>query len=891
MPFPTPKLHPWIRTILLFLISLTICLISPGWLANAFTSNSSHSPTIATTQPATELETQAKNAYRNQDYPTAAKLFQQAATLYQTHKAPFQQSISLGNLSLSHQQLNQWEQAKTAIQTAIQILNNLPTSPAQSAALAQALETQGSLYLTLGQPEPALIALEQASKRYQQLKQPNRQLTTQTRQAQALQQLGAIRRAIGLLQTALNLPEATNPQFTTAITQTQGTPETIPALRLLGELHQTAGNRPAAQSASTQSLKLAQQLNLPTEIALSQIQLGDLAQDQIQVALDYYQQAETTPTAHLRLQAQTQQLNLYIKAKRWPEAQSLSQTIQRQLPTSPISRSQIEQQIRITQLIAQLPTIAPETLQLASRSLENAIPPTKAFNDPRLESYLLGSLGRLAEHQQQWDTARTFTQQAIQLVQMLNMPDVNYRWQWQLGRILKAQKQPQPATQAYQAALSEIKLLRNDLNASSLDSQFSFRSVIEPIHRQLVELLLQPDRPENLQANLQKAREAIEGLQSAELNNFFREACLNEIAVKLEEIDPKAAIIYPILLEGQLTVITSLPTANQDKKREFQYHTTPVSRDQINDAISNFRAYLLSPQDNNYQETLLPELQQMYNWLLRDTIADLDKQPIETLAFVLDGALRNLPVAALHDGKNFLVEKYGIAISPGLQIPASGTSKQPSTALAKPRILGAGIAESRFQFDPLNFVKQELASIQQLQFPNTILFNQDFTSQSLQQNSVAAPYKIVHLATHGQFSEKADETFIVAWDRKINVNELSDLLKNTELSRTQSLELLILSACQTAEGDDRAALGLAGMAIRSGARSTLATLWTVDDQASATLIQKFYEEIAKTGNDRPSKAEALRRAQRTFLDPNSPTYNPHPKYWAAYTLVGDWTWQ
>jgi CHAT domain-containing protein len=148
------------------------------------------------------------------------------------------------------------------------------------------------------------------------------------------------------------------------------------------------------------------------------------------------------------------------------------------------------------------------------------------------------------------------------------------------------------------------------------------------------------------------------------------------------------------------------------------------------------------------------------------------------------------------------------------------------------------------------------------------------------------PYPIVHLATHGQFSSQADETFILTWDDKIEVNQLSSMLQTAELARDSALELLVLSACETAAGDARSALGLAGVAVRSGARSTIATLWRVNDEASAKLMGQFYDQIVHASKTSISKAEALRSAQLSIL--RDPNFGQEPYYWAAYVLIGNW---
>ncbi len=138
----------------------------------------------------------------------------------------------------------------------------------------------------------------------------------------------------------------------------------------------------------------------------------------------------------------------------------------------------------------------------------------------------------------------------------------------------------------------------------------------------------------------------------------------------------------------------------------------------------------------------------------------------------------------------------------------------------------------------------------------------------------------MHLATHGQFSSQADKTFLLAWDGPIGVNELSTILQSREDNIPTAIELLVLSACETAQGDNRAALGLAGVAVRAGARSTLASLWTVQDKSTATFMSQFYQNLV---DSHMTKAEALRQAQITSLKKLQTTAD-----WAVYVLVGNW---
>jgi CHAT domain-containing protein len=201
------------------------------------------------------------------------------------------------------------------------------------------------------------------------------------------------------------------------------------------------------------------------------------------------------------------------------------------------------------------------------------------------------------------------------------------------------------------------------------------------------------------------------------------------------------------------------------------------------------------------------------------------------------------------------------------------------------KALAAGLSEPppNFSYPPLPEVKFEFNLIEKAGVSTKELLNQEFTSKALEKLVESSPFNVVHFATHGQFSSQAKDTFILASDGPINVNELDTLLRTREQNRPEPVELLVLSACETATGDNRAALGLAGVAVRAGARSTLASLWRIDDEATAIFIGEFYKELVKP---KVTKAEALRRAQLALLN-KYPNYS-RPGFWAPYVLVGNW---
>ncbi|MGH2414875.1 MAG: CHAT domain-containing protein, partial [Microcystaceae cyanobacterium] len=365
--------------------------------------------------------------------------------------------------------------------------------------------------------------------------------------------------------------------------------------------------------------------------------------------------------------------------------------------------------------------------------LARAVTQARELNDPRAESYALGQLGHLYERTTQWSEALTLTQQALSLAQGTQADDIAAIWQWQQGRILKAQADIKGAIAAYEQAVKTLESLRQDLVLMNPDVQFSFRDEVEPVYRQLVQLLLQnvDSLPETTQQqHLEQSRKTIEALQLAELENFFREACLSYKPRRIDQIDSTAAVIYPILLERRLEVIVSLP------EQPLQHYGTDLSPDEESRVFDELRqslnpAFLASE--------VLPPAQKLYNWLLRPAQQEIERQGIKTLVFVLDGFLRSLPMAVLHDGKQYLVEKYNLALTPSLQLLES-----PHLASQQFNVLIGGLSEARQGFSALPGVKQEIEQIAAYVSTRS-LFNENFTRPNVQKQIEAVPFSVVHL--------------------------------------------------------------------------------------------------------------------------------------------------
>ncbi|MBD2460007.1 CHAT domain-containing protein [Oscillatoria sp. FACHB-1407] len=864
---------------------------------------------------------QGRALYEAGQYAAAAEVLEQGIENYRSQGDGLREAVVLSNLSLVYQQLGRWDEAETAIATSLERLQ-ATNPPNRTAIEAQILDVQGRLQLAQGQAETALATWERVEDLHDRADNQLGVTRAKINQAEALQTLGLYRRAIATLE-----------ELTTE--EQPDSPERVVALRSLGDALRVTGDLTASQQTLEQSLAMAERLQLPGAIAATQFSLGNTAYAQAQrqgeqvrnarrrgdnseanqattlqqqrqeAALAFYQRVDANASPTVQTQALINRLRLLIDAARWAEAEALVPQITAQLDRLPPSRTVVYARVNFAQSLTRLenressmvsgsdvlPAVrSPQaTSTAAAQQLAIAVQQARTLQDRRAQAFAIGNLGSLYEKTGQLTEAQRLSAQALDLSQQTSAADVSYLWQWQLGRILKAQGDRKGAIAAYSDAVGTLQSLRSDLVAVSLEVQFSFRETIEPIHRELVSLLLQPG-VEPTQAELEQARKTIESLQLAELDNFFREACLNARQVDIDEVDRQAAVIYPIILSDRLEVILSLPAGVADQaalvsahpKQQVEqapvtplrHYTTTIPSSQVEATVNELRQYL---RQATAARRAQPLAQQVYDWLIRPVADELKASGAKTLVFVPDGALRNIPMAALFDGERYLVEDYAIALTPGLQL-----LEAQSIQTQQLNVLMAGVSEAQQNFPELPGVITEFQAISTKLPESQILLNQDFTTENFQTAINQVPYPIVHLATHGEFSSQPEETFILTWQNRINIQQLSTLLQATDVSRRRPIELLVLSACKTAEGDDRAALGLAGVAVRAGARSTVATLWSFDDQAASLIMERFYQELA-TG--KVTKAEALRQAQLFLLQ--NPQYR-RPYFWSPVVLVGNW---
>ena len=801
---------------------------------------------------------QGRSFYARAQYNEAVEVLQRAVAAFEAGEDKLGMAIALSNLSLTYQQLGQWQLAERAIAASLDLLPTTSAVEPESAHIqAQALSVRGWLQLKQGQHQAALNTWQQASAIYRQLEDEVELIRSQINQAQAMKSLGMYSQAEKILTKTVKL---LNKEPNSALKAT--------ALRSLGSVYRLIGDLNRSRQTLEQSLTVAKAAGIPTGDILLGLGNTALASSRSQAALNFYRQAVDNATSiDTRIQAQLNRLSLL----KGTQAAQLARQIESQLIDLPPSHRTIYAKINLVENLQRLrrnKISIPESklIQILTQARQQA----EEIGDTSAVSYALGNLAEIYAQSGKLQQAIDTTQAALYRGQAINDRNLTYRWQWQLGRLQKKAGKTAEAIAAYTEAVNNLQQLRNDLVAFDPKLQFYFRERVEPVYRELVDLLLQPQPS---QADLILARQTIESLQLLELENFFRQACL-EPKVEIDNLvnrDNSTAVIYPIVLADRLEIIVKSP------QKQLVHFTISVKGDELETTTTNLREDLLDVTKTN---AVKQRSQQLYHWLIEPLKSTLTENKIDTLVFVLDGSLRNVPMSVLYNQKQqqYLIEQYAIAVAPGLQLVKS----QPLSS-TKLNVLTAGIAQPRTvagrDFASLTNVRQELQLVRERVAKSKQLIDRAFTEANLQTQLDRTNFSTVHLATHGKFSSDPEQTFILTWNQLLKAGDMASLMRQYNLNEEDAIELLVLSACETATGDRQAVLGLAGIAVRAGVRSTLASLWFTDDRYSSEIMSSFYQELSQG----TTKAKALQKAQIAVLKNEK-----RPYLWSSFILLGNW---
>ncbi|MBE9097420.1 CHAT domain-containing protein [Tychonema sp. LEGE 07203] len=752
------------------------------------------------------------------------------------------------------------------------------------------------------------------------------QTNTQLIAAQNQQSAGLYRQACDSLLSVLGIANFNcqtlidnqlSPTEKTTIENFPNTEIVASGLRTLGDVLRLTGAFKNSEIILNRSLIIAQNLRSDRTLSAVYLSLGNTqramgkrqedirnnAEANYRKALDFYERAIALASPTEQLQAKLNKLSLLVETQPDSDIGNLWQEIKSTVDNLPVTTESIYARIDfaasltclkvqtrdfdIEKILLPLPpavkhcavtaktkTAANPELIYVAKLLASAAKDARKLGNLRAESYAKGSLGELYEITGQLSDAKQLTAEALGIAQSIQAADIAYRWQWQLGRLtVKSKGEKIRAIAAYQASVQTIQSVRKDLIAVNPNVQFSFRDNAEPVYRELVDLLVTTDgKSQPNQDNLQQAIQEIDALQLAEIENFLRCNLLETVAINRIP-DDRAALIYPIILENKIAIIF------QVAGKPLTYYETPVDRQTVETTLQKLRSNLA---EKGKTPQAIAESEKVYKWLIEPLEAELAKNTqIETLVFVLDGSLRNIPMAVLYNRKTqkYLVQdKYAIAVSPQLTLFA------PQPLPNRLKVFTGGIGEAQNiegkNFEIIQKLKEELEGIGTKVPASKPLLETNFTKANIQNQLQRGNFSAVHIKTHGQFSSDPEETYIVAYKQLLKGQDIANLIETETPQQSSNIELLVLSACQTASGDNRAVLGLAGIAVRAGARSTLSTLWEAEDAPNTELMLKFYEELAKPGTTR---AKALHIAQQSLLERYQAV-----KTWGTYILVGNW---
>lgn len=560
--------------------------------------------------------------------------------------------------------------------------------------------------------------------------------------------------------------------------------------------------------------------------------------------------------------------------------------------------------------------------------------------DFRLQAEALDALAQLYERRQRHAEALGLTRQG--LAAAARLPDgaageLPILLEWRQARLAQALGRPGEALAAYQRAVRHIEALRQDIPIDDDTGASTFRSTLEPIYLGLVEALLTASDSApaaQRESHWRQVIETVELIRQTELQDYLGDRCdVDAVKGGSSTLIPSGtAVLYPIVLADRLELLVETGAG-------ISRHRSSVPASTVRAAATTFAAQLRSGRPG-----YLGEAGRLYDWVFRPLEAVFAQQAIDTLVVVPDGALRLVAMGAFHDGSRYAIEKFAITTATGLSMTNTGAptrgrgrgvlvaglstpgpvvdrlsretvtrllgpqaaaavdaqtvvaariaaptgvaAASPSAPASAPAALDAVAADHEARGRALRSalalpgVDDEVAAIGRIT-PVTRLVNEDFTAAAFRRATESGDYRIVHVASHGVFGGSAEASYLLSYDELLTLDGLQSLLRSDRFRRNP-IELLSLSACETAEGNDRSPLGMSGAAIRARAQAVMGSLWPVSDEAAVKLMASFYDGMLREGR---SKAQALRQSQVALLR----TRNfGHPFYWAPFILIGNW---
>ncbi len=642
----------------------------------------------------------------------------------------------------------------------------------------------------------------------------------------------------------------------------------VKAWNKLGNAYSRNGDLDEALKAYQQSLQIERNISTISNLAKLERKRAILARLQAtstskeQVNQKYLEQAEFHQKKALKY---AQESLLLSQTEQSPA--SLTALIE----WAKVSKTKLdgEQLERGRKILANLPDSRPKVYfginwakidsEQAEYWLSQSVEVARATGNVVAESLALLELGLLAEKSGNLSQALDYAYLSQLQAQSKFAFNSLYLSQWLAARIYQRVGDQEAALSNYQSAIASLDVLNQSSRNIDVERRFNFKEEIEPIYRQTLTLLLGKNDLTN--SDLKEVLFFADKLRLEQLRNYFGDNCIEikgEISSVEDVLTEKNAVtINSIILENQIYFILQLSDGT------LSYSQANLSRKELSRSVTKFYKILKQGHSIQYKT----HSAKLYDLIIRPFETELEKINPDTIVFIHDGVLRNIPMAVLYDGEKHLAEKWANVSSLGLRFQVLPQSRI--------KVAAFGLSLEREGWSSLSSVPRELAQVTETVKGRKFL-NTDFTSDIFQQQLNQNKYSLVHVATHGSFGGIAENSFILAYDKLLNALELKDILSQSQ----EIIDLLVFSACETAVGGDFSALGLAGVALRSGVSSTLGSYWGVEDSAQPKLMKQFYTNIFEK---KLNKAEALRQLQVEQIK-----QTVFPNIWAAFTLIGDW---
>ena len=805
---------------------------------------------------ADRLYKEASQQLSQGQFKAALQTFQQLLVIYRKVGDRSKEGATLNNIGLAYQNLGQYGKSLDYLNQALAIKREM----GDRAGEGKTLSNIGQVYDDLGQ-------YEQALEYYKQALSISRQISDRTEEGKTLSNISGVYYSAGQNQEALNYYQ----EALTIIQEVQDRSAEGTTLSNIGVVYATLGKNQEALDYYQQALTIIREVGDRASEGATLNNIGGIynKQKEYQSALDYYQQALAIQREVGDRIAEGRTLNnigLILEAQNQTELAIIF----------------LKQSINLKEAIRQdIRGLAKEEQQSFTQTVAHTY---------RILANLLFKQDRIVEAQRVLDLLKV-----QELDDYLNNVSGNNNTAQGLPNLIPEQN----INQGYQAIIDkEIEI----------GKELSQLRQIKPANRT-------PQQEQRIAELVQSQQESIKEfnnfIQSPEVNSLIKQlshntqgqnldlAGLVSLQDNLKQLQQNAVLLYPLILDDRLELILTTPDSPPIR------HTVNVTKAQLNQAIVEFRKILLNSAINAKTPA-----KKLYDWLIKPLEEDLKAAGAKTIIYSPDGVLRYIPLAALYDGEQWLVERYRINNITATSLTEINTKPQPKLKILAGAFANGSysinVGNEEFNFVGLPFAKVEVDNLAQIVPDTTELIDAAFTPEAI--ISQMDKYNVIHLATHGVFVDGTpEESFILFGDGK------RVTLADIQNWRMKNIDLVVLSACETGLGgklgNGEEILGLGYQIQRAGARATIASLWTVDDSSTQLLMNGFYTALE---SGKITKAEALRQAQialitkddtalggqrgaivslrrqlREGLQPDVANHLSHPYYWAPFILIGN----